>query len=331
MATTVEAVVGSRRKVVGVLWRLKNFVLNLPTEKNWDGSYLYQYQGFWCPSRHIHGTISFQRRFQAQDTDIILTSFPKSGTTWLKALTFTIVNRFRYELKDSPLLTTSPHDLLPVNQIQHSTHNQTPTLEEFPTPRIFATHIPYASLPVSIVNSNCRIVYICRNPLDQFISNWHFLLELREQTKEPISLDEAFEMICNGIQAFGPIWDHVLGYWKASAEKPHKILFLKYEDLKVGINFYVKKLADFLGCPFSKEEESRNVIEEISKFCSFDNMKKLEVNKNGRLNDGIKTKVFFRKGLVGDHTNYLNSSMSERLDKILEEKLGGSGFTFKKP
>lgn len=45
-------------------------------------------------------------------------------------------------------------------------------------------------------------------------------------------LEEAFEMFCNGVHAFGPHWDHVLGYWKASKERPDKFWFLKHEDLQ---------------------------------------------------------------------------------------------------
>ncbi|KAH7569413.1 hypothetical protein JRO89_XS06G0157400 [Xanthoceras sorbifolium] len=128
------------------------------------------------------------------------------------------------------------------------------------TPRIFATHDQYSSLTNSIVNSNCGIVYMCRNPMDQFITYWHFLfMTAHEDMKmEPLSLEEAFEMACHGIQEFGPVWEHVLGYWKASLDDSDqkKVLFLKYEDVKEDSAFYVMKLADFLGCPFANVEEN---------------------------------------------------------------------------
>jgi hypothetical protein len=37
----------------------------------------------------------------------------------------------------------------------------------------------------------------------------------------------------------------VLGYWKASLERPDKVLFLKYEDLKEDIISNLKKIAGF--------------------------------------------------------------------------------------
>ncbi|XP_031256824.1 cytosolic sulfotransferase 15-like [Pistacia vera] len=309
---------------------IQELLLNLPTEKNWDGTSLYQYQGCWNRSQYVFATISFQRHFQAKESDIILTSFPKSGTTWLKALAFTIVNRSRYPLENSPLITTPPHQLVPFLEVDLYLKNQSPNLEDFPNPRILATHVPYASLPNSILNSDCRIVYVARNPLDQFISHWKFLSGFQDQNMNLVSVEEAFEMICNGVQGYGPIWEHILGYWKASQEQPEKVLFLKYEDMKEDIKLNLKNLANFLGCPFTEDEERQGVVEEISKLCSFDNLKTLEVNKNGKHPTGFRNDTFFRNGTVGDWRNYLTPSMAERMEKVLEEKFSGSGLSFKK-
>ena len=61
------------------------------------------------------------------------------------------------------------------------------------------------------------------------------------------------ESFCKGESEFGPYWDHVLGFWKASLEKPEKVLFLKYEDMVEDTASHVKRLADFVGFPFSDE------------------------------------------------------------------------------
>ncbi|KAK9266999.1 hypothetical protein L1049_021393 [Liquidambar formosana] len=277
----------------------------------------------------MKAVVSFQQHFEARDTDIILASTPKSGTTWLKALAFTIVNRTRYPLKDSPLLNTASHDLVPFIEFDLYFKSQCPNLEDYPTPRIFATHTPYASLPCSIKDSECRIVYVCRNPFDQLISHWHFTLKLRRENVEPLPLEDGLEMYCKGIHSFGPFWDHVLGFWKASLERPDKVLFLKYEDMKENIVSHAKRLAEFMGFPFSSEEEKQGVIEEISRLCSFESLKDLEVNKKGRRPSGAPNNAFFRKAEVGDWENHLTPSMAKRMEKLIEEKLGGSGLTFK--
>nr|UOI39552.1 Sulfotransferase 2A [Betula platyphylla]UVJ47665.1 sulfotransferase 2A [Betula platyphylla] len=309
----------------------KELLLSLPKEKGWRTPYLYKFQGFWCQPMEIQATISFQRHFQASDTDVVLASIPKSGTTWLKALAFAVVNRKRFAVysNNHPLLASNPHDLVPFFEYKLYANGQLPDLSNLPQPRLFGTHVPFSSLPNSIKKSDCRVVYICRNPFDTFISSWHYSNKLRPGSQAPMLIDETFEMYCKGIIGFGPFWEHMLGYWKESIERPHKVLFLKYEDMKEDITFHLKKLAEFLGFPFSLEEERSGVIEKIAKLCSFENMKELEVNKSGKSIKNFENKDLFRKGEVGDWVNYLSPSMVEQLTKLMEEKLGGSGLSFK--
>ncbi|BFG20533.1 hypothetical protein CerSpe_068070 [Prunus speciosa] len=305
--------------------------LSLPKEKGWRTLHLYQFQGFWCQSAEIQSIMSFQKHFQANDTDIVVASIPKSGTTWLKALAFAVLNRHRFvpNSKSHPLLNSNPHDLVPFLEYKLYADNQLPDLTNISEPRLFGTHIPFASLGNSIKNSDAKIVYICRNPLDTFVSSWHFINKVKPESGSPISMEEAFDMYCKGIVGFGPFWDHMLGYWEESLLRPNKVLFLKYEDMKEDGAFQLKKLAKFLGFPFTLEEERGGVVENIAKLCCFENMKKLEVNKIGSSIKNFENKNLFRKAEVGDWVNYLSPKMVERLSKVIEERLGSSGLGFK--
>ncbi|KAK6921146.1 Sulfotransferase domain, partial [Dillenia turbinata] len=68
-----------------------------------------------------------------------------------------------------------------------------PDLEIIPSPRIFYTHTPYPLLPSSFINSKSKIVYMCKNLLDQFVSFWHFKDRLKQQGS-CTSISEALEM-----------------------------------------------------------------------------------------------------------------------------------------
>ena len=70
----------------------------------------------------------------------------------------------------------------------------------------------------------------------------------------------------------------MLGYWSTSLQSPDKVLFLKYEDLKNDTVFYVKKMAEFMGFPFSLEEEGKGTVQKMVDLCSFKNLSKLGVN-----------------------------------------------------
>ncbi|KAF8038016.1 hypothetical protein BT93_B0768 [Corymbia citriodora subsp. variegata] len=279
------------------------------------------YQNFWCPI-----TVLPNRHFKAKDKDIVLISHPKSGTTWLKALVFSVVNQSRFDISNTPLLTLNPHEVVPFIELK-----LWPDLDGLAEPRLLATHIPYLSLPESIKRSDCQIIYICRNPLDTVVSSWHFLVEAAWLMDKPVwSLEEHFETCCQGEILFGPFWEHMLGYWKESLERPSKVLFLKYEDLKEDIGGQLKKLAEFVGLPFTEEEEEGGVIEEIAKMCSLKTLKDLEVNRSSKLpGTTFEKRSFFRKGEVGDWTNHLTPAMVDRLNSIMQEKINPFGLQFK--
>ncbi|XP_073127414.1 cytosolic sulfotransferase 15-like [Henckelia pumila] len=296
---------------------------------SWHGVSLCKYKGVWCPLTVFVPTLRCEKYFKARDTDIILATLPKAGTTWLKALTFAVVNRSRYPLDKHPLLTSNPQSLIPSLEFNiYDQENENPDLDLIPDPRIFSTHTHYDSLVSTVVvESKCRVIHICRNPLDQVISLWHFMINMIGIGRF-VPLDEFLETYCQGMHVYGPFWEHVLGYWNAHLKSPEKVLFLKYEDLKKDINFSMKKIAEFIGFPFSLEEEKAGLIEEIAKLCSFDKLKNLEVNKVGMHSPHIKNSYFFRKGEIGDSANYLTPHMVDRIEKVVEEKFEGSGLKF---
>ncbi|XP_065857402.1 cytosolic sulfotransferase 15-like [Euphorbia lathyris] len=285
------------------------------------------YQGFWCPTMAIDGISSFQKSFQAQDTDIIIASNPKSGTTWLKALIFSITNRTQYTSLNTPLLTTNPHVLLPFLEYHLFVDNLNPDLTDMPSPRFISSHFPFLALPESIKQSNCRIIYICRNPFDSAVSLWHHCGITCKDFK--ISVEDFCDMYFKGRGWYGPYWDNVLGYWKESLENPNKVLFLKYEDMKEDIAPCLKRIAEFIGHPFSEEEEKNGVVLEIAEMCSLSKLKNLDVNKNGVVVHDYPNKVFFRKGEVGKWVDHISPSKKQQLENVMHEKLSGSGLSFK--
>ncbi|KAL8265179.1 hypothetical protein R6Q59_023309 [Mikania micrantha] len=108
---------------------------------------------------------------------------------------------------------------------------------------------------------------------------------------------------------------------------------MKYEDMKKNPTTNVKKLAEFIGHPITMEEEKAGVIENIVNLCSFENLRSLEVNKSGKHRAGdtqvIENRLFFRKAEDGDWKNYFTEEMIEKIDKLIDEKLGATGLVLK--
>ncbi|XP_054824825.1 cytosolic sulfotransferase 15-like [Prosopis cineraria] len=155
----------------------KDLIAKLPSELTLINMPLHQYNGFWLSKKHIQGILNFQNHYQAHDSDTLLVTFPKSGTTWLKALTFSILNRKTYDPNPAqthhshhPLLTASPHDLVPFIEYYDDLQKPMAIRDSFSSsPRLFACHVPYVLLPESVKQSRCKIVYLCRNPKDFFV------------------------------------------------------------------------------------------------------------------------------------------------------------------
>lgn len=154
-----------------------------------------------------------------------------------------------------------------------------------------ATHIPYTSLPESISASGCRIVYVYRDPKDLLVSFWHFATKVRAKDLPPLFQEEMLEQFARGVSPYGSYWDQVLGYWKASLEWPHRVLFLKYDEMKSEPAVHVKRLAEFMGQPLSLEEERDGAVHALVELCSFEGLSNLEVKKTGKPQAGQSSVV----------------------------------------
>ena len=168
----------------------KDLLSSLPSETHYDLTFC-KYKGSWLVPSQLKGVLSCQH-FQAHDTDILLVTPPKSGTTWLKALMFSLLNRGQYQpdSQNHPLLANNPHDLVPYLDLDLYSDKQSPDLSSFPSPRLFATHMPWVMLPESVKNSSCKLVYLCRDPKDTFASYWHHSSSLSYSVQDlPVAFD----------------------------------------------------------------------------------------------------------------------------------------------
>ncbi|XP_066310648.1 cytosolic sulfotransferase 5-like [Miscanthus floridulus] len=309
-----------------------------PLETRWPPFALRRYAGgFWLPEVTVkEGLPAVHSCFVPRPSNVILASFPKSGTTWLKALAFATLKRSTHPPSDGnhPLRHRSPHECVRFLGIELNDKNKD-EFEALPSPRVLATHLPYSLLPGSITGdgerSGCRIMYVCREPKDALVSYWLFTRKAalaRGVNVRSFTIQEALELFCDGRCPGGPQWQHVLQYWEESVRRPDKALFLRYEEMLLEPEMHVRKLAKFMGCEFSGVEEEGEVVSAIVELCSLGKLRDMEVNRNGSTRLGTKNESFFRKGVAGDWSNHMTPEMAQRLDKVVEDALQGTGFAF---
>lgn len=134
---------------------------SLPREEGIDSAYSYQYQGFWYGPLGLQGLIDCQQHFQARKNDLFLVTSPKSGTTWLKAILYAVINREACHPQDPhhPLLNKPPHELVPFLQLlKPSDYDFVSNSSDNSITRILSCHFPTVSLPTSIKEDG-KIVY----------------------------------------------------------------------------------------------------------------------------------------------------------------------------
>ena len=117
--------------------------------------------------------------------------------------------------------------------------------------------------------------------------------------------------------------------------RPREVMFLRYEEIMSDTPKVIRKLASFLGVPFTREEESGGVVEQVADLCGFTSLSSVDPNRVDRVeveHAGVKLVVnpssLFRKGEVGDWVNHMSKDMAARMDQLVAEKIKGSGLTF---
>uniref|UniRef100_A0A7N0TE13 Sulfotransferase n=1 Tax=Kalanchoe fedtschenkoi TaxID=63787 RepID=A0A7N0TE13_KALFE len=201
-------------------------ISTLPTQRGWTTSEVKLYQGFWHMDYVVPGILSLQESFRGNPDHIVLTTYPKSGTTWLKAFLVSIMNRSSCNFTGgqgqtgtgNPLVSSNPHGFVPIMEFHAASNFADPNAGD--GQRLLGTHLPYSLLPKSMIESGCKIVHVMREPKDVFVSLWHFACELRKgDGLPPLALDDVFDRFCDGFSECGPYWDYEIEYWNASSHQ----------------------------------------------------------------------------------------------------------------
>ncbi|CAL4931664.1 unnamed protein product [Urochloa decumbens] len=291
------------------------------------------YQGFWIYEGLVPAAAALQRRFAPRQSDVVVASLPKSGTTWLVALAFATAARHVHppSAADHPLRRLNPHQCIPFLEGLFAVGHEG-KLDALPSPRLMNTHMPLAMIPGAVPASGsaaaggCKVVYVCREPKAMVVSLWHYLRRVYPE----LSLAETVDIACEGTMPYGTFWDHILGYWRAAAAAPESVLFLRYEEMLRDPDESVRSLARFVGMPFSAAEEAAGVVRGIVQLCSLDSLRGMEANRTGYMDPRVMfpREALFRKGVADDWRSHMTPEMAHRVDGVVADKFRGTGLTF---
>ncbi|XP_068606071.1 amine sulfotransferase-like [Brachionichthys hirsutus] len=249
--------------------------------------------------------------FEIRDSDLFLVTYPKSGTIWTQQIIISIcelgggLNKYPNNMETMPWLEYL--------WVKESYPNR-------PSPRLFSCHFIADLMPPQLKDKKAKIIYVMRNPKDNIVSYYHFS-KICSDLETPKSFEDFLEDYLQGNVGSGSWFDHIRD-WHSKRDQ-YNILFLSYEDMVLDLKTAVKKICTFLGKNLSEAD-----VEKVVEKSTFKNMKEDPKANYQFLPEIMMKGVFMRKGNIGDWKNYLTVAQSERVDRLLQERLGDLSLKF---
>ncbi|XP_073492103.1 sulfotransferase 1 family member D1-like isoform X1 [Aquarana catesbeiana] len=258
-------------------------------------------------------------KFQAREDDLLIATYPKSGTTWVSKIVDLIMNGGDLEKSQKGAI----FERVPFMESGGPGFpSATEILNNLDPPRVIKTHLQADVLPKSFWEKNCKMIYVARNAKDVAVSYYHFY-RMAYGHPEPGTWDEYLNAYMEGNVAFGSWAKHVKGWWEM--RKKNKILYLFYEDMLEDPKREIRKVMKFMN-----QELPEEIVEKIHKNTSFQAMKDNPMaNYSAFPLMDHSISPFMRKGICGDWKNQFTVAQNERFDEYYQKEMSDTDLTFR--
>ncbi|KAL4216984.1 sulfotransferase 1 [Mactra antiquata] len=262
----------------------------------------------WTPN--IDEKLSLIKNLEYKDGDILVCSYPKTGTHWVS-------NIVQFLCADGPIEDITSF---------------TPKLMELTPPdrwssvcegRMRSSHLRPNRLPVSYYQNGSKIIVVVRNPKDAMVSMFYHLKNA-PQFDFKMTWDLFFTVYTRGEVPFGSYFDYYDSFQaKMEQCKTADFLVVHFENLKQNGFEEIKRIQEFIG--------TNNSDERLQQILDKNTIKKLKADiDSGKvispLVDKFGKSTLYRKGVIGDWKNIFTVAQNDLFDRIIEEKFKNSLF-----
>ncbi|XP_066953866.1 sulfotransferase 1A3-like [Macrobrachium rosenbergii] len=273
--------------------------------------------------------------FEFRSDDIVVVTYPKTGTVWTAELLWALTHLDQLHTLDTDHISLRNFFIDRDFIFPPSKDDPSPLvkafLEKFPNGRvedgvvlqlakaetgrrIIKTHLPLHFFNEDLLKKT-KVVYVARNPKDTCVSYHFFLRQRQDQTVEcdfPTMAEQFMTDKCN----YSPFWGHIQPAWDL---RDHPNLhFVFYEDMKADIVKELQKINDFLSLDLTVDQ-----LTKVAEATSFDNMRRRDQNQP------LVKGTFFRKGIIGDWKNMATPELDAKMDRWIAENSKKLGITFR--
>ncbi len=252
------------------------------------------------------------QRFQAQPTDIIITPYSKSGTTWLQQIVHGLRSNGDMDFDDISRVVPWIEESYDLGLDIHAPQKW--------QPRAFKSHADWDT-----VAKGGRYIVSIRNPKDMFVSSYRFLEGwFFERGTISITAYANSGFLKEAPEEGSGYWHHLLSWW--GQRENEQVLLLSFESMRADLPGTVSKVADFIGIPLDDALFEKVVQQASFEFMSahkdrFDDklMRELTEKKYNLPSGSDSSKV--RKGEVGSHAYELTADLHEAIDVLWQKKI----------
>ncbi len=282
------------------------------------------------------------RRLRTRESDVILSSLAKGGTSWTHKILWSLLHGF--DDAGAPVASSATKSIgasgqvypeaLPLDSPSSPASDEPPKeamrrgffgdwsygeLLEQPEPRLFSTHLFGSEyLPASLVDAGPegagRLVIVLRNLKDVLVSLHYFRGEPKDgwlgNEHGPGSLARFIEPDCPN--AYGSVFRVVRDSdaLQRALDPTGRVLVIYFEQLKSNLPAEVERMASFLGLDLTAAK--RDAVVAAASFGAM---------KSG---GGLTQKAgLLRKGEIGDWRNHMGEAEWARFDAAFDEQLAG--------
>ncbi|KAI5611995.1 sulfotransferase family 2, cytosolic sulfotransferase 3 [Silurus asotus] len=274
------------------------------------------YRGLLLPKIiHTEDSLKYYESIEFQDDDVIVITYPKSGTTWMQEILPSLLNGG----DPTPVLTIPSWIRVPwleqvcIPEVMHT----------LSAPRAFVSHMPFNLMPPSFFTSKAKVIYITRNPKDVAVSYFYFN-QMASFLPDPGNFEEYANNFLAGKVIYGKWTDHVKS-WR-NPGLGDRILYITYEEMIQDVYGVIKCVLGFLDRQLS-EDALKGVVEQ----CQFKNMKQNKMSNYSLVPPDYldaRKSSFLRKGIAGDWKNHFSPELDAKFNEVINEELKGTDYRF---
>ncbi|CAF3151896.1 unnamed protein product [Rotaria sp. Silwood2] len=191
-------------------------------------------------------TLRFGLNYQARSDDLFIVTYPKSGTTWMKTIVYTLLtNGQPFDLDNKDFFERFPYLELDDEQ----------AIITMRRPGALRSHLPMNRIPY---NSQAKYICVIRNPKDVCVSYYAFYNTWGGVHR--LNFNEFFERFIQGRLPFNDYFECLQLTWERRNDA--NALLVSYEEMKSDIQTVIQKNED--PKPPKKVQELQTEISQLN-------------------------------------------------------------------